>query len=162
MEPARLTATDLACRRGDRLLFRGLSFELREGQALQVVGPNGTARRACCASSPACCGPRSGRSMSRRGPCSTDRLPLDDNLPLVGRLSLASHRRRRLRPCQLAASVSTRSPMSRSASSRPASASASPSNSRTRGSRPSGCSTSRSTGSTRAARRSCKKKWRRR
>ena len=34
MEPARLSATDLACRRGDRLLFRGLSFELgaAEGQ----------------------------------------------------------------------------------------------------------------------------------
>lgn len=44
MEPARLSATDLACRRGDRLLFRGLSFELVEGQALQVVGPNGTGK----------------------------------------------------------------------------------------------------------------------
>ena len=44
MEPARLSATDLACRRGDRLLFRGLSFELLEGQALQVAGPNGVGK----------------------------------------------------------------------------------------------------------------------
>ena len=44
MEPACLSATDLACRRGDRLLFRGLSFELHEGEALQVAGPNGTGK----------------------------------------------------------------------------------------------------------------------
>lgn len=41
MEPCRLIATDLACRRGDRLLFRGLSLALEAGQALQVSGPNG-------------------------------------------------------------------------------------------------------------------------
>lgn len=44
MEPASLTATDLACRRGERLLFRGLSFTLMAGDALQVVGPNGTGK----------------------------------------------------------------------------------------------------------------------
>ena len=44
MEPARITATDLACRRGERLLFRGLSFTLARGEALQVVGPNGTGK----------------------------------------------------------------------------------------------------------------------
>lgn len=44
MEPARLLATDLACRRGERLLFRGLSLELRAGEALQVAGPNGTGK----------------------------------------------------------------------------------------------------------------------
>lgn len=36
-----LIATDLACRRGDRLLFRGLSLTLRPGQALHVTGANG-------------------------------------------------------------------------------------------------------------------------
>ena len=40
-QDARLAATDLACRRGERLLFRGLSFELKAGEALQIVGPNG-------------------------------------------------------------------------------------------------------------------------
>lgn len=41
MEACRLVATDLACRRGDRLLFRGLSLALGPGEALQVSGPNG-------------------------------------------------------------------------------------------------------------------------
>ena len=38
---ARLAAHDLACRRGDRLLFRGLSFALEPGEALHVAGANG-------------------------------------------------------------------------------------------------------------------------
>lgn len=38
---ARLAATDLACRRGERLLFRRLSFDLQPGEALHVAGPNG-------------------------------------------------------------------------------------------------------------------------
>ncbi len=41
MEECRLTAQDLACRRGDRVLFAGLSLDLGSGQACQVVGPNG-------------------------------------------------------------------------------------------------------------------------
>ncbi|MFN2098593.1 heme ABC exporter ATP-binding protein CcmA [Altererythrobacter sp. MF3-039] len=38
---ARLSATDLACRRGDRVLFAGMSFALAASEALQVTGPNG-------------------------------------------------------------------------------------------------------------------------
>ena len=41
MQPCRLAAYDLACRRGDRLLFKGLGFELHGGEALQLAGPNG-------------------------------------------------------------------------------------------------------------------------
>lgn len=41
MQPARLAAYDLACRRGDRLLFKGVGFELHQGDALQLAGPNG-------------------------------------------------------------------------------------------------------------------------
>ena len=41
MQECRLAVTDLACRRGDRLLFRGLSFALQPGQALQLGGANG-------------------------------------------------------------------------------------------------------------------------
>ena len=41
MQECRLTASDLACRRGDRVLFRGLSLALGPGEALQVAGPNG-------------------------------------------------------------------------------------------------------------------------
>ncbi len=38
---AKLTATDLACRRGERLLFRGLALALGPGEALHVTGANG-------------------------------------------------------------------------------------------------------------------------
>ncbi|WP_298336951.1 heme ABC exporter ATP-binding protein CcmA [uncultured Erythrobacter sp.] len=38
---AQLTATNLACRRGDRVLFQKLSFALSEGQALHITGANG-------------------------------------------------------------------------------------------------------------------------
>jgi heme exporter protein A len=41
MHECRLSATDLACRRGDNVLFRGLSLALRPGDALQVTGANG-------------------------------------------------------------------------------------------------------------------------
>jgi heme exporter protein A len=44
MEGCRLAVKDLACRRGDRVLFRGLSFDLSAGDALQVTGPNGTGK----------------------------------------------------------------------------------------------------------------------
>jgi len=36
-----LTGTDLACRRGDRVLFSGLSMSLGPGEAVQVAGSNG-------------------------------------------------------------------------------------------------------------------------
>ena len=41
---AQLSASNLACRRGDRLLFRGLSFELAQGEALHLTGANGTGK----------------------------------------------------------------------------------------------------------------------
>lgn len=37
----RLSATELACRRGDRVLFRGLSLALEPGEALHITGANG-------------------------------------------------------------------------------------------------------------------------
>lgn len=41
MQPCRLAARDLACRRGDRVLFAGLSLTLELGEALHVRGANG-------------------------------------------------------------------------------------------------------------------------
>lgn len=38
---ARLSATDLACRRGERVLFRGLGMEAKGGEAIHVAGANG-------------------------------------------------------------------------------------------------------------------------
>ena len=40
----RLTASDLACIRGGRPVFRDLSFALSSGQALLVTGPNGAGK----------------------------------------------------------------------------------------------------------------------
>ena len=39
-----LIATNLACRRGDRLLFTGLSFRVEPGGALHLQGPNGSGK----------------------------------------------------------------------------------------------------------------------
>ena len=52
MSDGLFAARGLACMRGDRTLFAGLSLELAEGQALHVRGPNGlgktTLLRALC------------------------------------------------------------------------------------------------------------------
>lgn len=42
--PTELAARDLACRRGDRLLFRGLDFTLGGGQIVWLRGPNGSGK----------------------------------------------------------------------------------------------------------------------
>lgn len=39
-----LIVADLACRRGDRLLFEGLSFRVDPGAALHLEGPNGSGK----------------------------------------------------------------------------------------------------------------------
>lgn len=41
MQACLLAASNLACRRGDRLLFAGLSFALAAGESLQLAGSNG-------------------------------------------------------------------------------------------------------------------------
>jgi len=41
MQAPSIAIRDLACRRGDRVLFRGLSLALGAGEALQVAGSNG-------------------------------------------------------------------------------------------------------------------------
>ena len=43
-QPPALRADALACRRGDRLLFRGLSFALSGGEALHLTGANGSGK----------------------------------------------------------------------------------------------------------------------
>jgi heme exporter protein A len=40
----RLTADEIACHRGGREVFAGLSFGVGRGEALQVVGPNGAGK----------------------------------------------------------------------------------------------------------------------
>ena len=41
---AQLRATDIACRRGERLLFANLSLECGPGEAVQVTGANGAGK----------------------------------------------------------------------------------------------------------------------
>lgn len=44
LEARTLDAHNLACQRGDRVLFSGLSFTLSAGELLQVAGPNGSGK----------------------------------------------------------------------------------------------------------------------
>ena len=44
LEARTLEAHNLACQRGDRVLFSGLSFTLSAGELLQVAGPNGSGK----------------------------------------------------------------------------------------------------------------------
>jgi heme exporter protein A len=44
MPACRLAAHDLACRRGHRVLFRGVDFALATGEALHLAGPNGVGK----------------------------------------------------------------------------------------------------------------------
>ena len=83
MEPARLSATELACRRGDRVLFRGLSFSLGECRALQVIGPNGTGKSSLLRIIAGLLRPFEGTvECNRQVALLDERLPLDGHLPL--------------------------------------------------------------------------------
>ena len=86
MQP-RLAVTDLACRRGDRLLFRGLSFDLGPGQALQVVGPNGTGKTSLIRLLAGLASPFAG-TIERAGSLGLvdERLAIDEHLPLAAGL----------------------------------------------------------------------------
>jgi heme exporter protein A len=56
-----LTAENLACARGDRTLFEGLSFQLAAGQALAVEGANGAGKTSLLRLIAGFLAPRSGR-----------------------------------------------------------------------------------------------------
>ncbi|WP_120076848.1 heme ABC exporter ATP-binding protein CcmA [Aurantiacibacter odishensis] len=83
MEPCRLAARDLACRRGERLLFRGLSLELVGGQALHVTGSNGTGKSSLIRILAGLLRPYSGE-VERRGSTGLldQTMALDEHLPL--------------------------------------------------------------------------------
>ncbi|PZU17996.1 MAG: heme ABC exporter ATP-binding protein CcmA [Citromicrobium sp.] len=81
--PAALAARDLACRRGDRLLFRGLSLAMLPGEAMQVVGANGTGKTSLLRILAGLLRPYAG-TVERGGEVALldGRLPLDEHLPL--------------------------------------------------------------------------------
>lgn len=83
MEGCRLAADNLACRRGERLLFRGLSFELGGGEALQIAGPNGIGKTSLLRIMAGLLRPIAG-TVEREGAIALldDRLALDEHRPL--------------------------------------------------------------------------------
>lgn len=88
MEGCRLKAVDLACRRGERLLFRALGFELGSGEAMQIAGPNGIGKTSLLRIAAGLLRPFAGR-VERRGAVALldDRLALDEHRPLGQALS---------------------------------------------------------------------------
>ena len=83
MQACRIAATNLACRRGDRVLFTGLSLGLAPGEALHVQGANGIGKssllRILAGLMPAFAG-----SVTREGAVGLidERPALDPHLPL--------------------------------------------------------------------------------
>jgi heme exporter protein A len=83
MEGATLTVDNLACRRGERVLFRGLSFDLGPGEALQVRGANGTGKSSLLRIVAGLLRPLAGTVEHRGGISLLDsNLALDEHLPL--------------------------------------------------------------------------------
>lgn len=82
MQP-RLSVSDLACRRGDRVLFRGLSFALAPGEALHVAGANGVGKSSLIRLLAGLARPFAGRVEAVGSAGLVDeRLAMDEHLPL--------------------------------------------------------------------------------
>lgn len=84
MSDAALRLTDVACLRGGRMLFRGVSLTLGPGESALLTGPNGVGKssllRLCAGLLPAFAG-----TVDRRGgiALTDERLALDMDLPLA-------------------------------------------------------------------------------
>jgi heme exporter protein A len=83
MQDCRIAAHDLACRRGDRVLFRGFSLHLEPGEALQIAGANGIGKSSLMRILAGLLSPSAGR-VERRGAIGLidERPALDPHLPL--------------------------------------------------------------------------------
>ena len=88
MQAGRLKATELACRRGDRILFADLSLALGPGEALRVAGPNGTGKSSLIRILAGLLPPYAG-TLDREGEAGLvdERPALDPHLPLERALS---------------------------------------------------------------------------
>lgn len=83
MKEALLAATNLACRRGDRVLFAGLSLSLKSGEALEVRAPNGIGKSSLIRLLAGLARPFAG-TVERHGSIGLldERPALDEHLPL--------------------------------------------------------------------------------
>lgn len=80
---ASLTATDLACRRGDRVLFRGLGLSLGGGAALHVTGANGVGKSSLLRLLAGLLRPYAGSVIANKAIALMDERPaLDPHVPL--------------------------------------------------------------------------------
>lgn len=80
---AQLIANDIACRRGERLLFKGLSLACAPGDALQVTGSNGVGKSSLIRILSGLLRPFAGEVISEGDMGLIDeRLALDGNQPL--------------------------------------------------------------------------------
>ncbi len=88
MQACRLSASDLACRRGDRVLFHGLSLALAPGEALLVAGSNGIGKSSLIRILAGLLAPYAG-SVERLGEAGLvdERPALDPHLPLAAALT---------------------------------------------------------------------------
>lgn len=88
IENARLVASNLACCKGDRLLFRGVDLTLSAGQTLQVKGPNGSGKTSLLRILAGLADPFEGHTDARGAiGLIDDRLALDEDVPLTRALA---------------------------------------------------------------------------
>lgn len=83
MQECGIVATDIACRRGDRILFRELSLALTGGEVVHLAGPNGIGKSSLIRILAGLLRPFTG-TVERRGALalSDERLALDGHQPL--------------------------------------------------------------------------------
>ncbi len=91
MQPCHLVTHDLACRRGDRLLFRGLNLEIAAGGACHIAGPNGIGKTSLLRLLGSLLSPFGG-TVSRRGSIALlgEKSALDPQAPLGSALAFWS------------------------------------------------------------------------
>ncbi len=88
MQPCQLIAQDIACRRGDRMLLRGVGITLQAGDALHLAGPNGIGKSSLLRILAGLMRPFAGQvTVTGSIALSDEHLPLDAHRPLADALS---------------------------------------------------------------------------